>query len=193
MLPSILASSIAARACGYPSIADLILADQLGPRAIARLFANGISRDHGKVLAVVLLAGSTARFNSCRQGWNGDLERDLAIKALGGEAGFVAANKQAVALVQSHWAEISAPGGVLTKKTQETRVRRLAAKYGYRLRKARWAVGAHNAGAYMLGIIRSNRCVLGARYDVTLDEIERWLRAKDTVERPPPRLGIGSY
>ena len=45
----------------------------------------------------------------------------------------------------------------------------------------------------MLGIIRSNRCVLGARYDVTLDEIERWLRAKDTVERPPLRLGIGSY
>jgi hypothetical protein len=91
MLPSILASSIAARACGYPSIADLILADQLGPRAIARLFANGISRDHGKVLAVILLAGSTARFNAHREGWNGDLERDFALKALGGEAGFVAA------------------------------------------------------------------------------------------------------
>jgi hypothetical protein len=136
-----LAGEVAARSLGYTGIADLILADQLGPRAISRLFTNGISRDHGKVLAVVLLAGSTARFNSCRQGWNGDLERDLAIKALGGEAGFVAANKQAVALVQSHWAEISAPGGVLTKKTQETRVRRLAAKYGYRLREARWAVG----------------------------------------------------
>ena len=81
----------------------------------------------------------------------------------------------------------------MTNKTQEARVRRLAARYGYRLRKARWTVGANNAGAYMLRFIRSNRCVLGARYDVTLDEIERWLRAKDTAERPPPRLGIGSY
>jgi hypothetical protein len=35
----------------------------------------------------VLLAGSTARFNVHREGWNGDIERDLAIEALGGEAG----------------------------------------------------------------------------------------------------------
>ena len=61
MLPAVIASAIAARACGYPSIADLILADQLGPQAIARLFTNGISRDHGTVCAIVLLAGSTAR------------------------------------------------------------------------------------------------------------------------------------
>ena len=79
------------------------------------------------------------------------------------------------------------------RKTQETRVRRLATKYGYRLRKARWGVGASKAGAYMLCLIRSNGCVLGARYEVTLDDIERWLRGKDAVERPPPRLGIGSY
>ena len=108
MLPAVIASAIAARACGYPSIADLILADQLGPQAIARLFTNGISRDHGTVCAIVLLAVSTARFNAHREGWNGDLERDLAIEALGGEVGFVAANREAVKLVRLHWPEITA-------------------------------------------------------------------------------------
>jgi hypothetical protein len=86
-----LASACAAADLGYHGVAALILEKQLGPHAIARLFANGISRDHGKVLAVILLAGSTARFNAHREGWNGDLERDFALKALGGEAGFVAA------------------------------------------------------------------------------------------------------
>jgi hypothetical protein len=57
--------------------------------------------------AIVLLAGSTARFNAHREGWNGDLERDLAIKALGGETGFVAANREAVKLVQLHWHQIT--------------------------------------------------------------------------------------
>ena len=54
-------------------------------------------------------------------------------------------------------------GGRVDQETQEARVRRLAARYGYRLRKARWAVGANNAGAYMLRIIRSNRCLTRVR------------------------------
>jgi hypothetical protein len=55
------------------------------------MFGCAAARDHGMAAAIVLLAGSTARFNAQREGWNGDLERDLALKALGGEAGFVAA------------------------------------------------------------------------------------------------------
>jgi hypothetical protein len=51
---------------------------------------------------VIALRGSN------RLGFNGDIERALAIKALGGKAGFVATNKQAVKLVQHHWTEITA-------------------------------------------------------------------------------------
>ena len=43
-----------------------------------------------------------------RENFSGNLERDLAIKALGGETGFVAANREAVKLVQHHWTEITA-------------------------------------------------------------------------------------
>ena len=105
MLPGTIASSLAAADLGYAGIAQLIIEQQLSPGAIARLFANGISRDRGRVCAVVLLAGSTARFNAHREGWNGDLERELAIAEVG-EAGFAAASKQAVKLVQNHWHEI---------------------------------------------------------------------------------------
>jgi len=73
----------------------------------ARMFGCAAARDHGMAAAIVLLAGSTARFNAPREGWNGDLERDLALKALGGETGFVAANREAVKLVQLHWHEIA--------------------------------------------------------------------------------------
>jgi hypothetical protein len=108
MHPSIAASSIAADSLGYHGIAQLIIEQQLIAPAIARLFSLSASRDAGHAAAVVILAAATARFNSCREGFDGDLERDLAIKALGGEAGFVAANKHAVKLVQSHWREITA-------------------------------------------------------------------------------------
>jgi hypothetical protein len=80
MHPGILASAIA-------GIADIILADELTPIQIARMFGYAAARDHGMVCAIVLLAGSTARLNVHREGWNGDIERDLAIEALGGEAG----------------------------------------------------------------------------------------------------------
>jgi hypothetical protein len=72
------------------------------------MFRCSAVRDHGHIAAVVILAAATARFNSCRENFSGDLERDLAIKALGGEAGFVAANREAVRLVQLHWQEIRA-------------------------------------------------------------------------------------
>jgi hypothetical protein len=63
-------------------LADTILADELTPTQIARLFSLSASPDAGRVAAVVLIAGATARFNSCRENFNGDLERDLAITAL---------------------------------------------------------------------------------------------------------------
>jgi hypothetical protein len=108
MHPSIIASAIAARAYGYIGVADTILADGLAPTQIVRLFSLSAS-PAGRVCAIVLLAGSTARYNSsCRQGFDGSVERDLAINALGGQTGFVAANREAVKLVQFHWDEIGA-------------------------------------------------------------------------------------
>ena len=102
-----IASAIAARSLGYAGIAQLIIEQQLSPGAIARLFAMSASPDAGHVAAIVILAAATARFNSCRQNFNGDLERDLAIEAVGGETGFVAANREAVKLVKAHGREIT--------------------------------------------------------------------------------------
>ena len=103
----VVASAIAADSLGYHGTAALIVEQQLSAPAIARLFAMSASPNAGRVAAVVILAAATARFNSC-QGFDGSLERDLAIEALGGETGFVAANREAVRLVQLHWQEIRA-------------------------------------------------------------------------------------
>ena len=74
----------------------------------ARLFKSSAAHDKGRMCAIVLLAGSTARYNANREGWDGSLELQLAMQALGGEADFVAANREAVKLVRAHWPEITA-------------------------------------------------------------------------------------
>ena len=107
MSARIIASAVA-RALGYGGVARTIREQQLTAPAIARLFAMSASPDAGHVAAVVILAAATARFNSCCENFSGDLERDLAIDALGGETGFTAANREAVRLVQIHWHEIRA-------------------------------------------------------------------------------------
>jgi hypothetical protein len=107
MLPSIIASALAARHLGYAGIADLIISDELTPTQIARMFAMSASHDAGHVAAVVILAAATARFNSCRQGFDGSVERDLAMQLLGGE-NLAAADRDAVKLVRDHWREIAA-------------------------------------------------------------------------------------
>jgi hypothetical protein len=59
-------------------------------------------KQSGKVAAIVLLAGSTARFNAHRQDWDGGiLERDLALQMLKG-ASFDQANSAAVKIVSAH-------------------------------------------------------------------------------------------
>ena len=82
---------------------------QLGPQAIARLF-DMAAKDHGTDAAIVILAGATARFNSCQEGFNGDLERDLALEALDADdvAAFDKLRWEAAAIVGKHWREIAA-------------------------------------------------------------------------------------
>src|SRR6478736_6963231 len=108
MHPSIVASAIAARSLGYAGVADAILESELTPPAIARLFTLSASPDAGRVAAVVILAAATARFNSCREGFNGSVERDLAVQQLGAESLLAAADREAVKLVRDHWREITA-------------------------------------------------------------------------------------
>jgi hypothetical protein len=68
----------------------------------------------------------------------------------------------------------------LDEKNQEHRIRRLARRHGYAVRKSReWKHVPHsnNFGGYML--IESNRnfVVLGERFDVTLEDIEAFFSA----------------
>jgi hypothetical protein len=82
--PGMIAATAAAYAAadlGYAGVAALILEKQLGPQAIARLFAYGVARDCGRACALVLLAAATARHHAYPVGWNGDLERGLAKEA----------------------------------------------------------------------------------------------------------------
>jgi hypothetical protein len=51
MLASIIASACAVRDLGYGGFADTILAEELTPRQIARLFSLGVSPDAGHVTA----------------------------------------------------------------------------------------------------------------------------------------------
>ncbi len=57
---------------------------------------------------------------------------------------------------------------------QESRVRQLAARLGYRVMKARQDIHLDNLGEYQL--VDRNGVVLGSRFDASLDQIEAYLR-----------------
>jgi hypothetical protein len=88
----------------------------MAAKMLASIIASAISLsaspDAGRVCAIVLLAGATARHHANPINWNGDVEKQLALHALGGTAdepaGFAAADKQAVVIVRDHWQEITA-------------------------------------------------------------------------------------
>jgi hypothetical protein len=121
---SVAAAALAADDLGYHGAAALIREQQLGPPAIARLFAYGLARDCGRVCALVLLAGAIARHHACPAGWNGDVERGLAEQALyprnislwqGGrpaqaadQAAWNKISREAAGIVGKHWMEIIA-------------------------------------------------------------------------------------
>jgi hypothetical protein len=65
----------------------------------------------------------------------------------------------------------------ISKRRQESRVRRKGRSLGYQVRKSReWkhVPNLDNMGGYML-IDDRGFCMLGSRYDVSLDEIEDYL------------------
>jgi hypothetical protein len=59
------------------------------------------------------------------------------------------------------------------------RLRRLAHKHGFVLRKSRQSKGvphANNYGRFMLVEADSNRIIVGSRFDASLEEIENCLK-----------------
>jgi hypothetical protein len=61
------------------------------------------------------------------------------------------------------------------EKSQEDRVRRMACRRGYRVRKSRRSASLDNFGDYMLVDLAHNVVALGSRYDASLDDIEAFL------------------
>ena len=57
----------------------------------------------------------------------------------------------------------------------ERRVRARARRMGYRVNKSRAPESIDNHGLYMVADASSNYCVLGDRFDATLQEIEEYL------------------
>jgi len=67
----------------------------------------------------------------------------------------------------------------MSEKSQESRVRRLARRQGYAVRKSRqWkhVPKFDNHGEYMLVDSSNGVPLIGWHYDATLDDIERFLR-----------------
>jgi hypothetical protein len=75
-------SAAAAEQIGYPLIAALIIEQELGPDQIARLFTLSASKQAGRDAAVIILAGSIARYWAEPASWRGTHERELARDAL---------------------------------------------------------------------------------------------------------------
>jgi hypothetical protein len=60
---------------------------------------------------------------------------------------------------------------------QENRIRKMAARSGYRVTKSRRQESGDNFGEYMLAN-EHNHIVLGEKFDASLEDIEAYLRDK---------------
>ena len=63
----------------------------------------------------------------------------------------------------------------LAQKTRENRLRRAAARDGYRMTKSRRRLSLDNFGDYMLFDTSTNFVVFGFRFDANLDDVDRFL------------------
>lgn len=66
------------------------------------------------------------------------------------------------------------------EKVREARLRRLARSGGYSLHKSRAGFSADNLGEFMVVDTDMNAVVAGGRYDLTLDDVEEWLKPLTT-------------
>lgn len=67
-----------------------------------------------------------------------------------------------------------------TEKKQESRIRGLANRRGYRVEKSRQrSLHIENQGMFMLIQADINQLVLGVHYDASLEEIEAYIRSRE--------------
>jgi len=66
--------------------------------------------------------------------------------------------------------------------TSEDAMRHRAASRGYRVVKSRDHPHPDNQGLYMLVENESNMCVLGRRFDATLEDIDEWLANEESAQ-----------
>jgi|SoimicMinimDraft_3_1059731.scaffolds.fasta_scaffold57354_1 hypothetical protein len=123
MLPTVAASAAAARALDYRGLADMIEIEQLSRERILTLLKLSMSERASHDCAVVLFAGSIARYRVQQRGWDGHLEEQLAIEALASEANPTAAfsktSKEAARRVARHWQAIAGnPAGAAPRTFQ---------------------------------------------------------------------------
>jgi hypothetical protein len=62
-----------------------------------------------------------------------------------------------------------------TDSTREARLRRLAHRQGFALRKSRAGISVRNQGGFMIVDANANYIVAGEHYDLDLDDAERFL------------------
>ena len=59
-------------------------------------------------------------------------------------------------------------------KSRESAVRRKLARQGYKLRKSRNGYSGDNLGGYMIVNVLHNSMEAGERYDLSLEDVEKW-------------------
>ena len=101
--------AVAARVVGYPAFAEVILEQELSPRAVAAMLRMSAGKD-GMSLAVIVLAAGRSTHGDPHH-WDGDDERRLAAEALSmNDAAFRRAARRAARIVAEHWSEIASEG-----------------------------------------------------------------------------------
>jgi hypothetical protein len=65
---------------------------------------------------------------------------------------------------------------IVMEQRREARLRRLARSGGYSLHKSRASISVDNLGDFMIVNDDMNAVVAGERFDLTLDDVEEWLR-----------------
>ena len=68
----------------------------------------------------------------------------------------------------------------VSRLIDENRVRKLAARLGYRVEMSRLPLDTDNRGKFQLIESDRNMVVLGERFDASLDDIEAYLTQKET-------------
>jgi hypothetical protein len=102
-------ASLAAKSLRYERVAELILADGLDAYGVVRLFALSASKSSSADAALILLAGSVARYRHDPSAWSGEPERSMAEELLGKDrARFQRLAARASTLIVKNWEQMAA-------------------------------------------------------------------------------------